>query len=136
MADARFPTQVVIDLKPASRLDEPSLASLVGRTIEDGRAVVSAEIALYKAKTAERLTAYKGAVTFFAIAGVLALCGFIALLVGLILSLATLIGPGLATLAVVVTVFAIAGVLAMVGKGRLASPRPDVKPDLGPGGAA
>ncbi|WP_254604984.1 phage holin family protein [Sphingomonas bacterium] len=106
-------------------MEDESLASLVGRTIEDARAVVSAEIALYKARAGERITAYKGAVTFFAIAGVLALCGFIALLVGLILSLATLIGPGLATAAVVLTVFALAGVLAMIGKGRLAPPKLD-----------
>ena len=61
-----------------------------------------------------------------AIAGVLALCGFIALLVGLILSLATLIGPGLATAAVTIVVFAIAGLLAMIGKGRLAQPKLEV----------
>lgn len=108
---------------------ERSLASLVGQTVDEARSLVSAEVALYKARFAERLTAYQGAVTFFAIAGVLALCGLIALLVGLILSLATLIGPGLATTAVVVTVFAIAGVLAMIGKRRLAPAAPNPKPD-------
>ena len=108
---------------------ERSLASLVGQTVDDARGLVSAEIALYKARLAERLTAYQGAITFFAIAGVLGLCGLIALLVGLILSLATLIGPGLATAAVVLSVFAIAGVLAMIGKRRLAPPKLGIQPD-------
>lgn len=98
---------------------------LVGRLIEDTRALAGAEVALYKAKLAERVAAYKGAVVFFAAAGILALAALIALLVGLILSLATLIGPGLATAAVVIAVFAIAGVLAMVGSGRLKPPALD-----------
>ena len=102
---------------------EEGLGSLVGRTVEDARRLVTAEIALFKARAAERLTAYRGAITFFAIAGVLALAALIALLVGLILSLATLIGPGLATAAVVLAVLVIAGVLAMIGKSRLAPPK-------------
>ena len=115
---------VVIDpAEVSAHGEEEGLGSLVGRTVEDARRLVAAEIALFKARAAERLTAYRGAITFFAIAGVLALAALIALLVGLILSLATLIGPGLATAAVVVSVLAIAGVLAMIGKGRLAPPK-------------
>jgi hypothetical protein len=108
--------------------DEPGIASLLTRALEDARGLAAAEIALYKARFAERLTAYRGAITFFAIAGVLALAALIALLVGLILSLATLIGPGLATAAVVICVFAIAGVLALIGKRRLAPPALDPAP--------
>lgn len=102
--------------------DEPSLAALAGRAIEDGRAVVSAEIELAKAKVGERVSAYRGAAVFFGIAGVLALGALIALLIGLILTLATLIGPGWATAAVCGGVLLIAIVLAMVGKSRLAPP--------------
>lgn len=103
---------------------EPGLAALVTQLVDDSRELVSAEVALYKAKAGERLAAYKGAAIFFGIAGVLALAALIAMLVGLILSLATLIGPGLATLAVVGVTLVIAGVLAMIGKGRLAAPKP------------
>lgn len=114
----------MIEAEDAARPDEElSLASLAGQAIDDVRSLVAAEIELAKARAAERITAYRGAVTFFAVAGVLALAGLIALLVGLILSLATLIGPGLATTAVVAGVFAIAIVLAIIGKGRLAPPR-------------
>ncbi len=106
---------------------EPSLAALAGQAIEDGRAVVGAEIALAKARVGERVAAYQGAAVFFALAGVLALAALVALLVGLILSLATLIGSGWATAAVVGGVLLIAAVLALVGKARLSPP------DLGKG---
>ena len=116
---------VVSDPHPAPVDGDQSVGTLVARTIEDARALMTAEVALYKARLGERVVAYKGAVIFFAIAGVLALAALVALLVGLILSLATLIGPGLATAAVVITVLVVAAVLAMVGKGRLAPPKLD-----------
>lgn len=96
------------------------MPGLVGRLVDDSRVLVSAEIALYKAKAGERVSAYKSAAVFFAAAGVLALAALVALLVGLILSLQTLIGPLGATAVVVVAVLVIAGVLGIIGKGRLA----------------
>ena len=96
-----------------------SIPGLVARLVEDTRSLAGAEVALYKAKLGERVAAYRNAIVFFAVAGVLALAALIALLVGLILSLATLIGPGFATAAVTLVVLAIAGILAMVGKSRL-----------------
>lgn len=108
---------------PPAPLAEPeSVATLVGRLVDDSRSLVSAEVALYRARAVERMTAYRNAAIFFGAAGVLALAGLIALLVGLIATLATLVGPGLATLVVVGIVFAIAIVLALVGKSRLAGP--------------
>ena len=101
------------------RADDPGIPTLVARLTGDAREMVSAEVALAKAKVADATGRYKTAAIFFAAAGVLALAGLIALLVGLILSLATLIGPGLATLAVVGVVLAVATILAMVGRSRL-----------------
>lgn len=106
-------------------MEEQSVPSLVSRLVDDSRTLVSAELALYKAKAGERVSAYKSAVILFAIAGVLALSALIALLVGVILSLATLIGPGWATLAVVGVVLVVAAVLGMIGKGKLAPARPE-----------
>jgi hypothetical protein len=103
-------------------IGEPGLTSLVGRLIDDSRSVVSAEVALYKAKASERIAAYKSAIVFFVVAGVLALAALIALLVGLIMALATLVGPLAATAIVVVVVLAIAGILAMIGRNKLAAP--------------
>ena len=104
--------------------EDESIATLVTQLVDDARGLASAEVALVKARVGERASAYRNAAIFFVVAGVLALAGLIALLVGLILSLATLIGPGLATAAVVLGVFAIVGVLAIVGKGRLAPGTP------------
>lgn len=100
-------------------LEETSITTLVARLTGDAREMAAAEIALAKAKVSDTTQRYKTAASFFAVAGVLALAALIALLVGLILSLATLIGPGLATLAVVGAVLVLAGILAMIGKARL-----------------
>ena len=107
--------------------EAPGVTRLVGQLVDDTREVVRTEIALVKAKVSERVTAYKGAAIFLVAAGVLALEALGALLVGLILTLATLIGPGWATLVVVGLVFAAAGVLAYLGIKKLA-PAPVAKP--------
>lgn len=100
-------------------LPDEGIPHLVTRLAGDVRDVAQAEIALAKAKAGFAVTRYKAAAIRFAVAGVLALAALIALLVGLILSLATLIGPGLATLAVVAVVLIVAAVLALSGKKQL-----------------
>lgn len=106
-----------------------SVSSLLSRLVEHVRDLVSAEVALQKAKLGERIAGYKSAVVFFAIAGVLALAALIALLVGLIMTLTPSVGPGFATLIVVGVVLVIAGVLGMMGKSRLtAIGQPEAKP--------
>ncbi len=104
--------------------EDEGIGTLVTQLVDDARGLASAEVALVKARVGERAAAYKNAAVFFAVAGVLALAALIALLVGLILSLATVIGPGLATAAVVLATLVIAAVLAIIGKGRLAPGKP------------
>lgn len=99
---------------------DEGISVLVHRTVDDVRELASAEVALYKAKASELIAAYTSGAIYFGAAAVLALSAVTALLVGLILSLATLIGPLGATAVVVVATFAIAGVLALIGKGKLA----------------
>ncbi len=99
--------------------DGESVTGLVSRLADDTKLLVKAEINLQKARVGERVTAYKSAAIFFTVAAVLALSGLIALLVGLILTLATLVGPGWATAIVVLVVFVIAAVLGMLGKAKL-----------------
>lgn len=96
-----------------------SLASIVGRLATETKSLATAEVAVYKAKFGETASAYKSAAMFFAVAGVLALAALIALLVGAILTVATLVGPGWATAIVVVAVLAVAAILAMIGKSKL-----------------
>jgi len=96
-----------------------SIPHLVTQLATDARDVAKAEIALARAKAGYAVTRYKSAAIRFAIAGVLALAALIALLVGAIMALATLIGPGWATLAVVGVVLVIAALLALSGKSAL-----------------
>lgn len=107
---------------------DAGLRSLVGQLVEDTRGLAKAEIALAKARLGDRVGAYKSAIMFFVVAGVLALAALIALLVGLIETLATLVGPGFATAIVVGVTLAIAVALAIVGKGKLTKSAPEVRP--------
>lgn len=104
-----------------TELTGASVGTLVHQLVGDAREYASAEVQLAKAKALAQVARYKTAGIFFALAGVLALAALIALLVGLILTLAPLVGPGLATLIVIGVTFAIAGVLAWIGKSRLAA---------------
>ncbi|WP_277983993.1 phage holin family protein [Sphingomonas faeni] len=99
--------------------EDESLSSIVGRLATETKSLATAEVAVYKAKFGETASAYKSAAMFFAVAGVLALTALIALLVGAILTLATLVGPGWSTVIVVVAVLALAGILALIGKSKL-----------------
>ncbi len=99
--------------------EDESLVSIVGRLATETKGLATAEVAVYKAKFGETASAYKSAAMFFAVAGVLALAALIALLVGAILTVATLVGPGWATAIVVVAVLAVAAILAMIGKSKL-----------------
>lgn len=103
-------------------LDGASMGTLVHRLATDAREYATAEVQVAKAKALEKVGRYKAAGIFFAIAAILVLAALIALLVGLILTLATLVGPGFATLIVIGVTLVIAGVLAFIGKGRLAAP--------------
>ena len=96
-----------------------SVGTLVQQLVGDAREYASAEVQLAKVKALAQVTRYKNAGIFFAIAGVLALAALTALLVGLILTLATRVGPGVATLIVIGATLVIAAVLALVGRSRL-----------------
>lgn len=113
------------DLRSSGHAPEvdQGVSTLVHRAIDDARELARAEIALVKAKAGERATAFKNATIFFGAAAVLALAAIITLLVGLVITLTPLVGPGGATAIVVVGTLVIAGVLGMIGKGKLAPPK-------------
>ncbi|KQS49099.1 hypothetical protein ASG20_08510 [Sphingomonas sp. Leaf198] len=112
-------SDVLVDPLTFATGEDESLASIVGRLATETKSLATAEVAVYKAKFGETASAYKSAAMFFAVAGVLALAALIALLVGAILTVATLVGPGWATAIVVVAVLAVAAILAMIGKSKL-----------------
>ena len=110
----------LVIVREAAGAPDEGISALVQRAVADARELASAEIALVKAKASERVGAFTSAAIFFGIAATLALSAVTALLVGLIISLATLIGPLGATGVVVVVTLLIAGILGLIGKGKLA----------------
>lgn len=106
-------------------LNHATIGELVHQLAADGREFATAEMEVAKAKALEKVNRYKTAGIFFAVAATLAMSALTALLVGLILTVATLVGPGWATLIVIGATLALAGILALIGKGRLA-PNPGV----------
>ncbi len=91
------------------------LGTLVGRLVEDGKAYAQAEIGYAKALAGERLREAKTGI-IFVFAGLVFIHGaLIALFVGLVLSLATLVGPFWAMLIVVLAAGLIGGILARIG---------------------
>ena len=94
---------------------EEGVGELFGRLVDDGKAFARAEIGYYRALAAVKAGQANGGVILIVAAVLIASACITALLVGLILSLATLVGPGLATLIVIVSALALAGLLGWLG---------------------
>lgn len=97
---------------------EEGIGTLFGRLAEDGKEYARAEIAYYRALANDRIDPLKSGLIFAVGALVIAWSAVTALLVGLILTLATLLGPGLATLVVVLVALAAAGLLGWIAWGH------------------
>lgn len=100
-------------------IEEPGIGQLVTQLAVDAREMAKAELALVKTRATVSVTRYKNAAIFFAIAGVLGFAALIALLVGLIMTVASLVGPGWATLIVIGTTMVLVAILGLVGKAQL-----------------
>jgi len=100
-------------------LQEQSIGELFGRLVEDGKSFARAEVGYYRTLATRKLGEAKTGLIFGVAALVLALSSLTALLVGLILTLATLIGPGLATLAVVLGTLLVAGLFGWLAYKRM-----------------
>ena len=94
---------------------DESIGALLGRLAEDGRTFVRAEVGVYKAIAARRLARARNGLIALAIGAVLLICSITALLFGLVLWLATLIGPLLAGLAVAALFILVGFLLVRVG---------------------
>lgn len=102
---------------------EPGLVDLFGQLATDARDVARAEAGLVKARAIDTLDRYKAAAILFAAAGTIGLAVLVALLVGLILTLAPHVGPGPATLIVVGGFSVITVILGLLGRARLSTAR-------------
>lgn len=94
---------------------EPGIGELFNRLVEDARGYGEAEIAYYRTLVRAKLRDSRAGLWWGAAAAALALAAAVALVVGLVFTLAPLVGPGFATLIVVVGISAVAAVM-----GRLA----------------
>ena len=94
---------------------EESIGELLGRLAEDGRAYVKAEIDVYKAIAARRAARARAGLIALAVGAVLLIASITALLFGLVLWLATLIGPLLAGIAVAAVLILAGYVLVRIG---------------------
>ncbi len=95
--------------------DDESIGTLLGRLADDGRAYVKAEISVYKAIAARRAARARSGLIALAIGVVLLVSSITALLLGLVLWLATLIGPLLAGLAIAAVLVLAGFVLVRIG---------------------
>lgn len=94
---------------------EESFPDLVSRVVDDAKAVGRAELAVLRAQTRVRMAAYRNAAILLSVAAVLGFAAIVAFAVGAVLVLATLVGPGFATLIVVAALLALAGLLGWLG---------------------
>lgn len=93
---------------PADDPRDESIGDLFGRLVDDGRAYAKAEIDLYREIALHRAGRARAGLIALAAGAVLLLSSLTALILGLVLGLAALIGPLLAGLAV-------AALLALIG---------------------
>jgi hypothetical protein len=99
--------------------DDNSLGALIASALADGRAYAEAEIAYWKTLALTRLVDMRGALVLALGGLLLAQAAAIALVVGLVMMLTPYLGPGLATLIVVIVATGIAALLARIALVRL-----------------
>lgn len=99
--------------------DDESIGALLGRLAEDGRAYVKAELGVYKAIAARRAARARNGLIALVVGAVLAISSITALLLGLVLWLAGLIGPLPAGLVVAALLILAGYVLVRIGMSGL-----------------
>ena len=92
--------------------DEEGIGTLITRAVGDGRAYAEAEIAYWRALALDRLADARAAALFGIAVLLLAQAAAIALIVGLVMILTPYVGPGLATLIVVLVAAGAAALFA------------------------
>jgi hypothetical protein len=104
---------------PTGNTAETSIGELFGRLGDEGRAFVQAELGLVKAIARHRIGAARnGAIAL--VAGILLInAALIALIVSIVLALATRVGPLLGGLITFVGVAIVAGLMIWWGAGRM-----------------
>ena len=100
---------------------DESIGELFNRLVEDGRAYARAELDLVKQIARHRAAKAKTGAILLGVGVTLLLCSLTALVLALVLGLATLIGPFGAGMAVFIVLAVAGGLLARAGAKGLAS---------------
>lgn len=94
--------------------EDESIPTLVTRLIDEGEDFVRAELRLYRARVLSRVDEARNAIMLAVIAFFLAQAVLVAALVGLLILLRPLLGPGGATGVVIVVGLGLAGLLGFL----------------------
>lgn len=100
---------------PGQDPNEESIGDLFGRLIEDGRSYAKAEIEVVRQIARHRAGKARNGAILLGIGAVLLLAALIALMLGLVLGLAVLIGPVPAGLAIAVLFAGVGSILIRYG---------------------
>lgn len=92
--------------------EEPSVGELFSQLVDDGKGYAQAELLYYKTLVRSKLRDGRASLWMGAVAIGLANAAIIALIVGLVLTLSPYVGPGYATLIVVLVAGGAAGIMA------------------------
>ncbi|AOH84790.1 hypothetical protein AWL63_13275 [Sphingomonas panacis] len=98
----------------AENTTDDGIGTLISRLVEDAKAFAFAEIAVYRARLMKAVADYRAAAILGVAALILAHAAVIALLVGIILSVAQALGPIWATVITVGGALLVAGVLVWI----------------------
>lgn len=104
-----------MDAPTGNQPQDESIADLVGRLVDEGREVARAEVNLYKQIALRRSARAKSGLVAVVAAGLLGWFAAIALLIGGLLALATLVGPLAAGLILAVLLGGVAYLLLRKG---------------------
>ena len=99
--------------------DEKSIGELLQRLLEDGKGYAEAELGYSRTLVRAKLRDARAMLWLGAAAAALALAAAVALVVGLVLTLSPLVGPGWATLIVFLGISVVAGVMARLAWVRI-----------------
>lgn len=103
----------------AERATRPSLPELFAELVEDGRDWISAEVAVHRAEARRRLIIAGIGLGLLTLSVTLVAGALVALLVGIVISLAPVVGPASATAIVTGATLVIASVVAWAGLTQL-----------------
>jgi hypothetical protein len=98
---------------------DSSIGDLASKLVDDAKAYAKAEVGVVKAIAGEKADAFKVPLILIATSLLVALTALTALAVGIVMALATIMGPLLAGIVAFLLIGAVAGIMAWTGYSKL-----------------